>query len=210
MIKPLGELQKKESHTERQILEAAKVVFLKKGFDGARMQEIANEAGINKALLHYYFRNKDRLFDAIFQEAFRQFLPRVTEILYSEKPFFEKIWGFIDGYMDLLLQNPHLPIFILHEIYRDPGRLIHILRGAGIDPEIFAGQIRKEVAAGTIQPVDGRHFIVNLISLCVFPFAGRPMIQGIMFGNDPDAYQKFLQERKTEVTLFIMNALKPR
>ena len=76
--------------TEKKILDAAKVVFLEKGFDGARMQEIADEAKINKALLHYYFRSKDKLFDAIFHEAFQQFLPHIAEIMMTQKPLFEK------------------------------------------------------------------------------------------------------------------------
>jgi TetR/AcrR family transcriptional regulator len=199
-----------ETNTERQILNAAKTVFLRKGFDGARMQEIADEAGMNKALLHYYFRSKDKLFDAIFQEAFKQFLPRVSGIMVSDKPFFEKVWGFVESYIDMLLANPHLPIFILNELYRNPERLVNIFKESGIQPELFAQQIRKEVDAGNILPVDPRHFIVNMIGLCIFPFVGRPLLQGILFGNDADEYQKFLLQRKTDITLFIMNALKPQ
>jgi TetR/AcrR family transcriptional regulator len=199
-----------EKNTEQQILNAAKTVFLKKGFDGARMQEIADEAGMNKALLHYYFRSKDKLFDAIFQEAFQQFLPQISETMISEKPFIEKIWFFIDSYIELMLNNPHLPIFILNEINRNPGRLVNIIKGFGIRPEIFLLQIEKEMDAGNIHPVDPRHLLVNMLSMCIFPFAGRPMVQAMLFGNDAAEYQKFLIQRKTEVTLFIMNALKPR
>jgi TetR/AcrR family transcriptional regulator len=199
-----------EINTEQQILNAAKTIFLRKGFDGARMQEIADEAGMNKALLHYYFRSKDKLFDAIFRDAFQQFLPRVSEIMISEKPFFEKVWSFVESYIDMLMENPHLPIFILNELYRNPERLVNIIKGFGVQPEIFAEQIKKEVESGNINPVDPRHFIVNMIGLCVFPFAGKPLIQGILFGNNPEEYQKFLLQRKTEVTLFIMNSLKPQ
>jgi len=199
-----------EKNTEQQILNAAKTVFLKKGFDGARMQEIADEAGMNKALLHYYFRSKDKLFDAIFQEAFQQFLPRVSEIMTSDKPFFEKIWAFVESYIDMLLENPHLPMFILNELYRHPERLVNIVRGFGIQPELFALQMKKEIEAGNIHPVDPRHFMVTMLGLCIFPFAARPMIQRVLFENNAEEYQKFLLQRKTEVTLFIMNALTPK
>ena len=86
-------MSEQELSTEKTILEAAKKVFLDKGFDGARMQEIADEAGINKALLHYYFRSKDKLFDAIFEEAFKQFLPNISDIMVSDISIEEKVFG---------------------------------------------------------------------------------------------------------------------
>jgi TetR/AcrR family transcriptional regulator len=202
-------MTEKEHNTEKLILEAAKNVFLRKGLDGARMQEIADEAGINKALLHYYFRSKDKLFETIFQEAFKQFLPRVSDLMISDKPFYEKIWGFVESYIDMLMANPHVPIFILSELNQNPDRLINIFQGFGIQPQFFAAQIQKEIDAGVIRPVNFRHLIVNMIGMCVFPFVGKPIVKGVLFQNDEEQYQNFLQERKTEVTLFIINALKP-
>jgi TetR/AcrR family transcriptional regulator len=201
-------MTEKENNTEKLILDAAKNVFLRKGLDGARMQEIADEAGINKALLHYYFRSKDKLFETIFQEAFKQFLPRVSDLIVSDKPIFEKIWGFVETYIDMLMANPHVPIFILSELNHNPDRLINIFQGFGIQPQFFAAQIQKEIDAGVIRPVNPRHLIVNMLAMCVFPFVGRPIIKGILFQNDDVQYQVFLQERKTEITLFIINALK--
>ncbi len=202
-------MDESEKTTEQIILEAAKKVFLTKGLSGARMQEIADEARINKALLHYYFRSKDKLFDAIFEEAFRHFIPQVSGMLNHEMPLAEKIWTFVSSYSDMLLNHPHIPIFIMNELHRQPDRLIQLIEGSGIQPELFLGQIAEEVRAGNIRPIDPRQLIVNMISLCVFPFAGRPIIQHILFRGDEAAYATFLQERKTEVTLFIMNALKP-
>ncbi|NTW33144.1 MAG: TetR/AcrR family transcriptional regulator, partial [Bacteroidetes bacterium] len=104
--------------TEKLILKAAKKVFIDKGFDGARMQEIADLAGINKALLHYYFRSKEKMFDAVFEDVFMQFLPEVTEVMNSEITLFDKIKTFVDVYITALLKNPHIPIFVLHELSR--------------------------------------------------------------------------------------------
>jgi AcrR family transcriptional regulator len=198
-----------EKNTESAILDAAKKIFISKGFSGARMQEIADEAGINKALLHYYFRSKDKLFDAIFEEAFRQFMPRVSELMNSDRPLNEKIWGFVESYTDMLLAHPHVPIFVMHELHLNPERLISHINNSGLQPRIFMEQLNAEVAAGRIRPIHPAQLIVNMISMCIFPFAGRPIITHVLFQGDEEAYLRFLQERKTEVTLFIMNALKP-
>src|ERR1035438_8897932 len=139
-----------DNTTEKKILDAAKIVFLEKGFDGARMQEIADKAKINKALVHYYFRSKDKLFDAIFQEAFQQFLPKVAEVMMTEKPLFEKIEFFIDTYITMLSKNPHLPGFVMHEINRNPGRIVNIIKSSGVRPEFLGLAIQKEVDAGVI------------------------------------------------------------
>src|SRR5512140_406633 len=106
--------------TEGSILEAAKKVFISHGFDGTSMQQIANEAGINKSLLHYYFRNKEKLFSAVFSYAFQNFVPQIQEILNSGVSVFIKIERIIAEYMDMLLKNEFIPSFILHEINRNP------------------------------------------------------------------------------------------
>src|SRR5436190_24232698 len=105
-----------ETNTEELIKNTAREVFMQKGLDGARMQDIADKAGINKALLHYYFRSKDKLFEMIFMEEARKFMPRVATIMLSELTLFEKIEKFVGQYIDTLSQNPLLPIFILNEI----------------------------------------------------------------------------------------------
>jgi TetR/AcrR family transcriptional regulator len=196
--------------TEKKILDAAKIVFLEKGFDGARMQEIADEAKINKALLHYYFRSKDKLFDAIFQEAFQQFLPHIAEIMMTEKTLFEKLEIFVDSYITMLSNNPHLPSFVMHEINRNPERIVKIIKGSGIKPEYLEKAIQKEVKAGVIMPIKPIHLIVNIIGMCLFPFMARPIIKGFLFNDSAEAYQKFLNERKKEVTSFIINSIKKK
>ncbi|HNW98795.1 MAG TPA: TetR/AcrR family transcriptional regulator [Bacteroidales bacterium] len=197
-----------DKSTEKIILEAAKKVFLLKGFDGARMQEIADEAKMNKALLHYYFRSKDKLFDAISKEAFEQFFPRVAEIVNNEKTIFEKIESFVDIYITMLLQNPHLPVFVLHEVNRNPERFIKIIKHSGVNPEYFGMMIQKEVEKGNIRPVNPIHLLINILGMCIFPFIGKPILQGFIFNNDSNAYQQFISERKEEVKRFVINSIK--
>jgi TetR/AcrR family transcriptional regulator len=199
----------KDTSTEKAILEAAKIVFMEKGFDGARMQQIADKAGMNKALIHYYFRSKDKLFDAIFSEAFQQFLPRIAETLSTDKPFLKKVEIFVDTYITMLQKNPHLPVFILHEINRSPERIIERIKNQGIDPTLFEKMVSNEVKEGKIKKIDFRHFIVNMIGLCIFPFVARPIIQGFIFKNNEREYDLFLAERKQVVTKLLIESLKP-
>lgn len=198
----------REENTEERILNAAKEVFIKKGMAGARMQEIANEAGINKSLLHYYYRNKDKLFLAVFRLAIRDFIPEIKNIIYSESLVTEKIERFVEEYMNVLLSNPFVPLFILQEIQRDPDRLINIFQEEGIQPPLVLDQFEKGVENEEIRAIDPKHLLINILSLCVFPIAARPMIQRMFFDNDPEAYNKFLEERKKVVSEFVKNAIK--
>ncbi len=194
--------------TETRILDAAKKVFIRKGLEGSRMQEIADEAKINKALLHYYFRTKERLFTAVFQFAISRFVPKIEEIFEADKPFFTKIELIIDQYISLLLKNQFVPIFILHEINRHPDRLVDIMTSSGIKPKLIAIQIEEEINKGSLKPISSQNLIMNVISLCVFPFVARPLIQRLFFNNDKKAYNDFLVSRKKEVSEFIIHAIK--
>jgi AcrR family transcriptional regulator len=198
-----------QKDTEALILEAARKVFLENGFDGTTMQMIANEAGINKALLHYYFRSKDRLFEGVFIEAFSQMIPNIMRIFFSEQPIQEKIRAWVDAYISALMKYPQIPQFILHELHRNPERIVEMIKSTGINPEMIFAQAKQEMEKGTIKPMDPRQLIVNMLALCIFPFAARPMIQGFIFNNDTNAYDIFLENRKKEVTEFILNAIKP-
>jgi len=203
-------MQKFEKDTEQKIFEAAKIVFIRKGMSGARMQEIADEAGINKALLHYYFRSKEKLFDAVFRDTFSQIAPKILSIFGSDKNIFEKIKLFIGSYIDLLKENPHIPIFILNELQKNPHWIIDFIRSQGVHPEFIISLINKEIKKGIIKKVKPEHLLVNIISLCIFPFAARPMIEGLIFKGKTKSYNKFLDERKKEITNFIINSIKKK
>ncbi len=197
-----------DKNTESLILETARVVFVEKGFEGARMQEIADKAGINKALLHYYYRGKEKLFEAIFQESVRKIIPRIFEIMGSSSPLSVKIEKFVSSYIDLIAENPHIPSFVLHELYRNPDRIGDMLLLSGIDPNSLQNHLAAQMRNENCIEFDPRQLIVNLIALCIFPFIARPILQTILFDSDPVKYQQFLKSRKQEVTRFILNTLK--
>jgi len=194
--------------TEGRILEAAKTVFISKGFDGTSMQDIADEADINKSLLHYYFRSKEKLFSAVFNYAFQQFIPHIQGILSAEESIFVKIEQIVGVYMDMLRKNQFIPAFILHEINMNPDRLYSLMQVSGLRPQVFVGQFVQEISKGIIRPIDPRQLIVNLLSLCIFPVAARPLLQRILFENNDIVYEKFLDERKKVVADFIIHSIK--
>jgi TetR/AcrR family transcriptional regulator len=199
---------KNDTSTEEKILAAAKQVFMEKGIDGARMQDIADKAGINKALLHYYFRSKDKLFEMIFMEAARQFLPKVTSIMASELSLYEKVEKFVNEYIDTLLKNPTLPIFILNEINRNPKDAIKKIFGNQRPPiDKVEEHITKLVKKGEIKPIKGYELMVNMVSLCIFPFLARPMVQWVTKTNDEEFLQ-MMEQRKKTVVKFVIDSIK--
>ena len=213
MVKLNGQIssmaKQKDRGTEEKILDAARKVFVRDGMMGARMQDIADEAGINKALLHYYFRNKELLFEKIFLDAAQHIFPRMNAVFQSEVPLFQKIESFVDAYITVVMENPYLPIFVLNEINRDPDRFLKKLwpNHSKPNPAPLLKQIQEEVAAGRIKPIDPASLLVNMISLVVFPFVGRPMIQH-MIGMDKKQFAAFMQQRKQELSRFIINAIR--
>ncbi len=196
------------TNTENKILEAAKKVFIQKGLEGSRMQEIADEANINKALLHYYYRTKEKLFSAVFKFAISKFVPRIEEILHKEMSLFKKIELIVEQYITLLQKNQFIPIFVLHEINRHPDRIVELLTSTGIKPELILKQIENEIKEERIKPITPQQLFVNIVSLCVFPFAARPLLQRIIFNNDKRLYNEFIEKRKKEVSGFIIDAIK--
>jgi TetR/AcrR family transcriptional regulator len=199
---------KRDENTEQRILGAAKKVFLKKGMAGARMQDIADEAGINKAMLHYYFRNKEKLFETIFIEVAQHFFPKLMLIFESDKSLFSKIEMFATEYIDQMRETPYLPIFILNEINRQPETFIKKMMGNKRPPvKKFFSDIEAESKKGVIKPVDPAQLLLNIISLCIFPFVARPMFQ-IVMNMDKTIFDKMLEQRKKEVPKFIIDSIK--
>lgn len=200
--------------TESKILDAAQDVFTEKGMSGTRMQEIADRAGINKSLLHYYYRSKEKLFGAVFKTVLVRFLPKTLKILNSEMPLFEKIEKFTSGYLDIIMKNPSAPLFLINEMHKNPNGLAGIMIGAftemGFHPaERFASDVETAKKQGLIRDdIDSKHLFVNMMSICIFPVAARPLLQRIGFDNNAAEYDKFLQQRKNEIYFFIINSIK--
>ena len=119
-------MTQEEKNTEDKIYSAAQEVFIEKGFDGTRMQDISEKAGLNKALLHYYYRTKEKLFNMIFDRIMGDFFGQVMKTMQSDMPLFEKIEFFVSAYLNVIMKNPHIPGFIINELNRNPQRLVSI------------------------------------------------------------------------------------
>jgi TetR/AcrR family transcriptional regulator len=208
----------RDGDTEKRILDAAHAVFIRRGTAGARMQEIAREAGVNQALLHYYFRSKEQLARAAFERAASQLLPAVIDVMGSADDLDRKVARVISLELDHLSRAPYLPGYIISEVTHDPERarqlivaMTHGLTPDDVRPRVFgtlAKQIDENVAAGRMRPIAPTSFMVNLISLCIFPFAARPMLQA-MLGLDEAGFAQFITRRRDDLTSFFLGALRP-
>lgn len=195
--------------TEQKIFDAAHEVFVQKGMDGAKMQEIADRAGINKALLHYYYRSKEKLYEMVARAIIGRAVPIIREFLETDYPLEEKIRHFVTFYVDLIARNPYIPIFVISEMNKHPDRFIdHILPKEIPKPDVFLRQVEAEIAAGRIRPIRPQHLLVNMVSLCIFPFVAKPMLR-IVIGMNAQEMRTFLDERKEEVLRFILASLRP-
>jgi len=203
--------------TEQRILDAAHAVFVRRGTAGARMQEIAAEAGANQALLHYYFRSKDRLAQAAFERAAAQLLPAVIQVLASDLALDAKVTRVIELELDYLSRAPYLPGYIISELTHHPERarqLISAVTGQSPDdirPRILATlrqQIDARVKRGAMRPIAPEQFIVNLMALCIFPFAARPMLAALLDQDQP-AFEQFIARRRQDLPAFFLGALRP-
>ncbi len=208
----MGKSEQPEKNTEdvqTRILQGAKEVFVSKGYAAARMQEIADAAGVNKGLLHYYRWNKEKLFLAVFDEAFTKFTRRANAIIDSNIPLPEKIEAFVDQYLDMLLDNPNLPAFVLHELHFNQEAFLKNLLARKERPNVgkLVLQVQLEARAGQIREVNAFHFLLNLMGLCVFPFMAAPLFKG-MVGIDDRTYNELMKSRKKEIVEFVLNALR--
>jgi AcrR family transcriptional regulator len=172
------------------------------------MQEIANEAGINKALLHYYFRSKDLLFERIFFEEVKKFSPILKNAIDQEVDLYQKINNICEAYIMMSIENPFVPVFVIGELNKQPDLFIQKMFDGDLpDFPKLALEIKMEVDAGNIRPILPQHLIMNMMSMCVFPFLMKPMfIVGMKI--DKDLFQNLMLQRIKEVPKFILESIK--
>lgn len=195
--------------TESRILDAARQIFRQKGYAGARMEEIAEKAQINKSMLHYYYRSKERLFEVVFTSDVGEMAPHIIQLLVSDLPLLDKIRAFVGAYLDMITAHPYIPGFVINELNRNQGDLLQTIRSraGGLDQlTVFFRQVETEIWQGRIRPVDPRHLLITMISACVFPFIARPIIQ-MALQLDEAGFQAFIEERKQHLTNFIISGL---
>ena len=184
------------SETEQKIVASAEKLFYMKGKAGTSMQDIADDAGINRTLLNYYFRSKDMLFEAVFRRAMSRFVPKLAGMLQSEMSFEEYVPKLIQTIIDVMLDNPQIPIFVLQELSSNPDRMPQVIRGMGIDPGLAVKKMREAGIPDNASSGDPRQTILNMLSLCIFPFAARPVVTEILYQGDSEAYIEAMKERR--------------
>lgn len=203
-------MDEKNSDVKAHIKSVATELFIKNGYKETSVRDIAAISGNNPAMVNYYFQSKNRLFEEIFRESFDLFISRFFPVFESERPFFEIVELLIDVYYDMMLENPHISLFILNEIGRDPERMRE--RIVANDPQkkiaLFLERIDREVEAGNIVNMPSSDILLNIVSLLVFPFAFRAIATSLST-MDMEDYNKLLESHREWVLVFVINALKP-
>ena len=196
--------------TETKIKEAAKKVFLENGYEGAKTRQIAQEAGVNVALVNYYFRSKEQLFKAIYLETFGLFFGTMVQLLNEATPLEVKVWKIVDKYTDFLLDNPLIPQFVLAEHGKNGAVFFRDLNVKNvIESARLTKQLQEEAEAGNIRPIDPLQFVITVIGNIAFPFVARPII-GYVGGLDDAGFRQFMETRKQIVPEMIMAYLRQR
>ncbi|MFH0759621.1 MAG: TetR family transcriptional regulator [Bacteroidota bacterium] len=185
-----------QTETESKIIDSAEKLFYQKGKAGTSMQDIADDAGINRTLLNYYFRSKDLLFEAVFRKAMGSFVPALVAMMQSDMSFEEYIPQMIGTVIDAMLRNPQIPIFVLQELSSNPERMPQLIMGMGIDPAMAIKKMKTMQETGVEGHPDPRQVILNVLSLCIFPFAARPVVTEILFQGDETAFLDAMRLRK--------------
>lgn len=200
-----SEEHKKLSSTEQKIFEAAKDVFQNKGLEGARMQEIADKAEINKSMLHYYYRSKEKLFEKVYELSIIKLMPQVASLLNKDMPLDVKLRKFSAKYIELIKANPDIPLFVIHEMNKNPGRLKKfIAREIGKRVQPFLDQIKEEREKGNTVNLPPEQIFVNIMAMLVFPFLGRPVLQ-VVFDMDEEAFSHFIAVREAFIPDYLVS-----
>ena len=198
----------KDISTEERIKAAARKVFHQKGFAGTRTRDIAEEAGINHAMLNYYFRSKEKLFEMVMMETMAQFFKGVNLMLNDEKTSLdEKIDLIVSNYVDLLLKEPELPTFILNEVRPNPQAFVeqNPIKEA-LTHSVLTRQYAEAVARGEVTEPNLMQAILNVIGLVIFPFIAKPILTSII--NIPEEqYKALMLQRKTLIPQWIKGIL---
>ena len=205
-------MELKQVNTENMILEAAERLFIQKGYAGTRCMEIAEAAGVNHAMLHYYFRTKDSLFNRIFEQKAAQLLEFFVAAFDSDLPFLEKVKMGIERHFDFIAQDPELPFFVLREFIQDEERKKAILQKMlPVGMEVLKRMsfaIREEYHRGNIRFIKAQDLLLNIASLNIFTFVALQIFFDVSKDRDKIEYRNFLEERKRNNVEVIIKSLK--
>ncbi len=194
--------------TEEKILEAAKEVFMKYGLYGARMQDIADTAGINKALLHYYFRNKEKLFDKVFEGALQKYFQQMEVFSDSSLPIKQRVFNYVDNIIDFYSEYPQMSMFIIKEVSLNPELFKQkVMAAKKIKGGSLISILEDGIEKGEIKKIDVALFVINLQSLCSYPFLAMPLFKHILKVNHKEWNDFNSNKLKQSVKSFVDNSL---
>lgn len=212
LIDLLNNAMSDNQNMEEAILNAATKLFLEKGFKSTSTTEIAKKAGCNQALVHYYYRTKDRLFEAIFQNKVKFFIGALLGVENENLPYQEKLANKIESHFEAIKTDPKLPLFFFNELSTNPKRIEAIKTSIGDLPDLafskMDSELQVEIKKGAVRPIEIRDLLMTIVSLNLFVFIGEPMFK-IMTKQSDEAYSKFLEHRKKENVRIVLNSLKP-
>lgn len=201
-----------KTYNEEEILKAAEELFVKHGYNATSTTKIAQKVGCNQALVHYYFRSKENLFQQIFSKKITTMLSYFATPLSREGDFFEKLTECINWYFDFLIQNPDLPFFVLNELILNEERRTFIRKNFVSNAhrrevyEVYSNFVRKEIEAGTINPMEPIDLLLDIISLTITNFIARPIYTDLLNKNETEG-DAFIQTRKDHVINLIINGI---
>ena len=201
----------KDPHeVKKRILKEAKILFIKNGYNGTSIRDIAKASETNIAMVNYYFQSKYNLFEIIFEEAIDILTQKIFLTLGSDIPFFELIETWIHTYYEILFEYPQIPMFILNEVSRNPEKLTTRIKSK--NPlqafETIAKRIEDESAKGTIKETPSADFLLNVLSLSLFPFMFGELAMALM-DVSREKYSELIANHKKYVVEFTINALQP-
>lgn len=195
--------------TEEKIKTAAREIFMKKGYSATKTRDIAEHAKINLALLNYYFRSKEKLFNQIMMESLTRFFQGMTSVfMETETTLEQKFTKIVDGYIEHIKLQPDTPLFILSEIQRNPEEFLSKLTNQlKIKDTILFQQLAAEIGKEKLEQVKPIHFFMNLMSMTLFPFIGRKMLEKVA-DIEPQQFDTLMEERKILVPMWVMKMLR--
>jgi TetR/AcrR family transcriptional regulator len=199
----------RSKNTEKKIFDAATELFLEKGVDRTSVREIAARADINLALMNYYFRSKENLFDAIFSQLVKSNTKKLIKILDSDLELEEKIRQYVGVYIDMLSENPLLVSFVMSILHRSRDRITEMKAVSSLySTDIFSNQIIEEGKKGRIRRTDPTQLYVDMLSLIAFPFAIKSLVMDKRSFTEEE-FAEFIEERKLRVPDMLIASMKP-
>ena len=201
-------MAEKDKQPEEKIFESATEVFIEKGMDGARMQDIADHAGINKALLHYYFRTKDRLFNAVFESLAGQMFKKFAPVFDENRSLEEKIRFFFREHIAFMQKNPRLASFVLNEFHRNPEKIRKLIKNIDFNKlwTTLETQHKDEFVRYNITKETIPQLMTSIAGMSVFPFVAKPVISSLMEKMGYN-FEEYIEARKEYAADFVINAI---